>query len=327
MGPTEAVSSDDGHTHERNCLNCGCALIGAYCHCCGQHAHVHRTMTAFWHDLAHGVLHFEGKVWRTLPLLAWRPGELTRRYIDGQRASFVSPIALFLFVVFLMFAVVGLSGTLVDASGRQSIAESTAKAEQRIKSLEVDRARRSAAGTSTSTMDEDLASARGELAALNGLKGSKVEFGRDVQFSAGAPDWIRAPVEKAGQNPALLFYKLKTNAYKFSWALIPLSVPLVWLLFPFAARFRLYDHVVFVTYSLSFMTLLVVAAIALSAITSENAAAVLLLVPPVHMYRQLKGTYQLSRFGAAWRTFALTAFAFVAILLFVALLVGLGLFD
>ncbi len=64
--------------------------------------------TRFFHDLLHGVLHFEGKIWRTLPMLAWRPGELTRRYIDGERAKFVSPIALFLFSVFLMFAVVKL---------------------------------------------------------------------------------------------------------------------------------------------------------------------------------------------------------------------------
>ena len=40
-------------------------------------------------------------------MLAWRPGELTRRYIDGQRARFISPIALFLFCVFLMFAALG----------------------------------------------------------------------------------------------------------------------------------------------------------------------------------------------------------------------------
>ena len=44
------------------------------------------------------------------------------------------------------------------------------------------------------------------------------------------------------KNPELVFYKLKTNAYKFSWALIPISVPFVWLLFPFSRRFRLYDH-------------------------------------------------------------------------------------
>jgi hypothetical protein len=43
--------------------------------------------------------------WRTLPLLVGRPGLLTRRYIDGQRTRYVSPLALFLFTVFLMFFV------------------------------------------------------------------------------------------------------------------------------------------------------------------------------------------------------------------------------
>lgn len=92
-----------GHTHETACLNCGTALIGSHCHACGQAAHVHKTLGAFFHDLLHGVFHFEGKIWRTLPLLFFRPGKLTREYIDGRRASYVSPIALFLFCVFLLF--------------------------------------------------------------------------------------------------------------------------------------------------------------------------------------------------------------------------------
>src|SRR6476619_7242991 len=94
----------DGRTHETHCLNCKAELIGAFCHACGQHAHVRRTLTSLVHDFLHGLLNFEGKIWRTLPLLAWKPGELTRSYIDGRRASFVSPVALFLFCVFLMFA-------------------------------------------------------------------------------------------------------------------------------------------------------------------------------------------------------------------------------
>jgi hypothetical protein len=100
----EPSAGEGGHTHEGACLNCGTALVGPHCHRCGQRAHVHRTISAFVHDLLHGVLHFEGKTWRTLPLLAWRPGRLTREYIEGRRASYVSPIALFLFVVFLTFA-------------------------------------------------------------------------------------------------------------------------------------------------------------------------------------------------------------------------------
>ena len=95
----------DGHTHETACLNCGAELDGPYCRMCGQRGHVHKTIGAFLHDLVHGAFHFEGKIWHTLPLLAVRPGELTRRYIAGERARFVSPMALFLFSVFLMFAV------------------------------------------------------------------------------------------------------------------------------------------------------------------------------------------------------------------------------
>lgn len=63
----ETRGEDPGHTHESACLNCGTALVGAHCHACGQRAHVHRTIRAFAHDLLHGVLHFEGKTWRTLP--------------------------------------------------------------------------------------------------------------------------------------------------------------------------------------------------------------------------------------------------------------------
>ncbi|WP_443018614.1 DUF3667 domain-containing protein [Sphingomonas sp. 7/4-4] len=70
------------------CLNCGTALIGAHCHHCGQSGHVHRSLGAVGHEIVHGVFHFEGKFWRTLPLLAWRPGDLTRRYVAGSaRAS------------------------------------------------------------------------------------------------------------------------------------------------------------------------------------------------------------------------------------------------
>ena len=106
----KAVSKDGtpiekGHFAEGACLNCGTELTGKHCHECGQKAHLHRTIGAFFHDLLHGALHLDGKVWRTLPLLIRKPGELTRRYVEGERTNFVSPMALFLFSVFLMFAV------------------------------------------------------------------------------------------------------------------------------------------------------------------------------------------------------------------------------
>src|SRR3982751_1997825 len=141
----KAGEASDGHIHETNCLNCGSELVGDFCYACGQHAHVHRTLSAFFHDFLHGVLHFEGKIWRTLPLLAWKPGELTRRYIDGQRASFVSPIALFLFCVFLTFAVMGLTGSSMlgsksAAEARKDMTSEIRKDKQKIAQLEEQRA-------------------------------------------------------------------------------------------------------------------------------------------------------------------------------------------
>src|SRR6185503_12548970 len=136
-----AGETSDGHTRETSCLNCGTPLVGGFCHACGQHAHVHKTLRAFFHDFLHGLLNFEGKIWRTLPLLAWKPGNLTRRYIDGQRASFISPVALFLFCVFLMFAAVSLIGGMgdVSAAAKQDVAQELNKDRAKLVVLEQQR--------------------------------------------------------------------------------------------------------------------------------------------------------------------------------------------
>ena len=316
----------DGHTHEKNCLNCGAELTGPFCHQCGQHAHVHRTLSAFFHDLLHGVLHFEGKIWRTLPLLAWRPGELTRRYIDGQRASFVSPIALFLFCVFLTFAVIGLTSSAIDVAGVAADAQKELVKDQRkLSMLEAQRATFAKAGQPTAKIDRKIADVKGEMAALRAVKEGKIDaatFKIQNEFLGGIDEGLG----EAAKNPELLFYKIKTNAYKFSWALIPISVPFVWLLFPFNRRFRWYDHTVFVTYSLCFMMLLLSVG-SIIGVLSQSVASIAWFVPPIHMYRQLRGAYGVSRWGAVWRTSVLTVFAFMAIGLFASLLVGLGAFD
>src|SRR5688572_30126181 len=138
----EPKTGADGHTRENNCLNCGAELTGDYCHACGQRAHVHRTLHAFWHDLLHGVLHLDGKIWRTLPLLAWRPGELTRRYVEGERARFVSPLALFLFSVFLMFALFSALGDPLIGVGDDApddIAAEVRTLDGRVAALEAER--------------------------------------------------------------------------------------------------------------------------------------------------------------------------------------------
>ena len=56
----------------------------------------------------------------------------------------------------------------------------------------------------------------------------------------------------------------------------------------------------------------------------KTLCSLLFFVPPFHMYRQLKGAYQLGRFSALMRTFALVTFAFVAAGLFLTATVAIG---
>ena len=51
-------------------------------------------------------------------------------------------------------------------------------------------------------------------------------------------------------------------------------------------------------------------------------AGLLWLLPPFHMYRQLKATYALGWVGALWRTLLLLIFASIVLGLFSAILVG-----
>jgi hypothetical protein len=330
----------DGHTHETACLNCGTALVGPHCHACGQAAHVHRTVGAFFHDIAHAVLHFDGKTFRTLPLLAWKPGELTRRYIAGERARFVSPMALFLFSVFLMFAVFQLAGIgpPTDLGPPVQIGSDQAldKSREDLADLKRARARMGSGNPAAPILDAQIAGLEKELGDKAQAKpGDTVVLAQDKSGKSrltsrysGIP-LIDHGIDKWKANPGLMAYKLQSNSYKFSWLLIPLSVPFVWLLFLWRRKFGAYDHAVFVTYSLSFMTLFYVALVLLGGV-GVGAGTLMLLgiaVPLVHIYRQLKGAYSLGRFSALWRTAALSFLIFWILFIYVDLLLVLGAVD
>ena len=326
-----------GHFHESACLNCGTELIGSHCHACGQKAHVHRTLAAFMHDLLHGALHFEGKIWRTLPMLAFKPGKLTRSYIDGQRARYVSPMALFLFGVFLMFAAFQLAGISapddlgppIQFDGDDTVTATVEAVEAaRLEELRKARAGLEDSNPAAAILDAQIEALENEPA------------GDDAPARAGDSGYITVKKGKTGvalidglvdkwkANPSLMAYKLQTNSYKFSWLLIPLSIPFVWLLFAWRRRFKAYDHAIFVTYSLSFMTLFAIALTLLGLIGTGGGAIFMafVLLAPVHIYKQLRGTYELSRFSASWRLAVLLFFIQVILMIFLQVLVLVGLF-
>lgn len=329
-----------GHDASHACANCDAALTGPFCSACGQHGHVHRTIGAFLHDVVHGVFHFEGKFWATLPMLAWRPGELTRRYVAGERAKFVSPVAVFLFSVFLMFAVVAnipFLGSATELGTTPQVAQLRARlVEQRAASeKEVGKAERAAARAKdekdAAEARAELATAREDLARVTGAQrflpppdGRAPATSGDTEDDVGR--WLQGKLDHARENPQLVAYKIKTSAYKYSWALIPLSLPFIWLLFPFRRDVGMYDHAVFATYSLSFMSLVVVtlSLLRVAGVSGGLTEVAMVVIVPWHIYRQLKGAYGLTRAGALWRTGWMLLFAAMASALFVSILTYMG---
>ena len=356
--PQRGRLAPDGHTTEQKCLNCGTALLGDYCHACGQRSHVHRTVGAFFHDLLHGVLHFEGKIWRTLPMLAWHPGALTRRYIAGERARFVSPLALFLFSVFLMFAVLSMLGAPIDVADTgtaeeraQAVAEMESQRSETLRQLhQAERELQTAQARSEPTAP--LEARLRELRTESEMRERAYDFatrladGQEARTAARPGSGEREPeitilsetgwpaldqaIKKAESNPSLLLYKLQSNAYKFSWALIPISLPFVWMLFLHRRRYReafgAYDHLVFITYSIAFVSLgaIVLSLLRPLGLSDGVIGTVITFVPPVHIYRQLRGAYRLSRWSALWRTAALLVSSFVTLTFFLMLLLLVG---
>lgn len=333
------------------CVNCGTALSGPYCAACGQKAHVHRTLSAIWHDILHSVLHFDGKMWRTLPMLLFKPGELTRRYVLGERAKFVSPMALFLFSIFLMFAVFSFTGGPFQSGVPSNEGPLQVNMETEAQKLDAEIAKTQAQIKNPETPD---ALRMGLQAKLNELKSDRngiafIQTGKPIYADADIRNsltkgakvsvlkgsstgivWLDKIIRKGGEkmvaNPSLTFYKLQSNGYKFAWLLIPLSLPFVWLATLGVRGHPFYDHAVFTTYSISFMCLLFLVMALLSRIgVSDNILGFgFVLIPPVHLYKQLRHAYALSRTGAVIRLIILSFFIWMVLVLFASILLFLG---
>jgi len=293
------VEHGGGALRQHVCANCDAVLGGRFCQDCGQAAHVHRSLLHLAEELLHGIFHFETRAWRTLAELAWRPGRMIRDYIHGRRARYVPPLALFLFMMFALFLVFSMTSPLGHVNDESTPASASASA------------RSSSAPASAG------AHTRHWLPAL--MRGTR-QVGEDElhrELTANLP-WIARPaiehrILHAANNRELALYKIRNAAPKYAILLVPFTLPLLGLLFIGRRDVQLFDHVVFSFYSLSAMAMLLILLSLLDAIGLGMLSELLkLLLPPVMFFMQLRGAYQLTRWGALWRTAVLLLYALVA---------------
>jgi hypothetical protein len=357
--------------HGETCLNCDAPLSGPYCSQCGQAAHAHRTLLHLLEEALHGIIHFDTKAWRTLPMLVGRPGTLTRNYIYGKRARYISPLALFLFTIFLMFFVFAfVDANVFELNGavsndpREELREDVDSAREELREalaeLAAARAARrngepgaqaeetaaqrvvEGAQAALSAVEQNLA--QEESAAVRGADSAAAQTGEhvapdqtwqdrlseaartgDITIGSPFPEFNRRVLHSL-ENPDLALYKVQNAAYKFSFLLVPVSLPFVWLLFLWCRGLTLYDHVVFTLNSLSFASVLFVfIALTHAAPWLQWAGGTAFMGIPVHMFFHVRGAYALNWFSALWRTGLLLIFASVALTVFVSAIILLGL--
>lgn len=101
------------------CLNCQASLNGPFCASCGQRAvppnpTVHELIGDAWGDLTG----YDGRIAHTVRAL-FHPGRLTRGYIAGQRARYVSPVRLYLTASVVYFVVAAAAPNLEPRSANE----------------------------------------------------------------------------------------------------------------------------------------------------------------------------------------------------------------
>ena len=360
------IEGPAGHAGEPHgsCVNCHTPLFGRFCTNCGQSAHIHRTVGHLLEEFTHGLLHVDTKAWRTLPKLVFQPGKLTREYVHGKRARYIAPLAMFLFTIFLMFFVFGFIADSVDPNkaiifdeapkGADAAKGMLAEAREDLKDAEAKMKAAAADPDSPPGLEGrfagEVAATQAKVAVLSAAlerakkapapqakqsanptwqdKVRAFAHSDDLDVNLGSPE-LNKRIRHTLENPDLALYKIQQKASKLSFLLVPLSLPFMWLLFPFRRGVNMYDHTVFALYSVSFMSLLVVTAALMLEGPPFLHAYVGWLVPmvPLHMYLQLKGAYQLGWLSAIWRTLWLLMFSGVTLAVFALIILVLGLID
>ena len=121
------TSKSDQHGEVANCHNCGAAVDYHFCAVCGQETKLHvPSASEFIHEFVGHYVALEGRLWKTLAGLLFRPGFLTREYIEGRRVRYVEPLRVYLTFSIIFFTILKLLGSPVYEDGAPAATEQVA---------------------------------------------------------------------------------------------------------------------------------------------------------------------------------------------------------
>jgi hypothetical protein len=264
------------------CANCATPLMGPWCYQCGQVGEdFHRSIWKLIGEAFEGLMHFDGRVWTTLPDLFRHPARLTRAYLDGHRAPQIPPFRLFLVVLVLVF----FAGSLDRGPGSSS-STTTTDSHGHVRTAK--------------SLDQLTPREREEI------KKSLQDGRTNLTAGQGVVDWLKDRADKVVDDPQRFWLVLESWGERFAFLALPMAAILVSLTFVFQRRFFMFDHTIFSLHSLSAVGLMLAATEALSPLVGDG-AGLILWAAPVHLFAHMRGVYATSVIG----TLARMAFIFV----------------
>lgn len=284
------------------CPNCATELTGNFCTQCGQSAKdLKKPFVSLIRDILGDVFSFDGRLFRTIPALLFRPGHITRAYIDGKRMRYVPPFRLFLITSVLFFLV--LFGVTAKQSWIADGEDFTIDQGLANASLAID-------GKSLSEFEEyrDIFPEDGSFnrAAAEAFIQAKIEEGvlEDDVDTAELLDGI-ASLNGSKVNPAEVFRVVQIWMPRLSFLLLPGIVLSLMILHIWIRRIYIFDHVIVALHMQSFFYLLATIGLLLPMVHPGVVWGVFGVSTVVYPFLLMRKAYGTNWFINIWRTIGL----------------------
>lgn len=285
-----------------NCLNCGTELKGPFCYYCGQpDRNFMRFFPVLLRDLMEDLLDLDSRFMRTMKPLLFKPGRLTRDYMEGRRFRYAPPMRLYIFssiVFFLLAALISNDaisiGTSVDENGTVQALEAPALTEaQPTDQQKVEAALDKLPADMRKELDVDaiMADAKGQKKSGPGFKVDDIQFNDqpwnretnpvDIKW---LPDWLNDRIndeieesphkaEQINANPNLIIDKVFDILPATMFILLPVVALIFKFWYLFAKRYYI-EHLIFALHNHAFLfvslTLILLADVAESLFTANG---------------------------------------------------------
>jgi hypothetical protein len=321
-----ALNSGEHHPVQSGepCRNCGAEVAERYCTRCGQLAsNFHRPFFGLVMSSLADTFALDSRLWRSVPMLLFRPGRMTRNYLDGKRARYVPPFRLLLLASVLFFLTVfGLGDRLgwyenwhLDPRGDSVLtdADRTSAVETLKLQLEDEELAPEAKAAIESTIKQlnsglALPFVDGEGKVDREALNAAIEQNAEKGASDAEIETMKAASNQFArvfENQSKFADRFREWSPRFSLMFMPLLALMLTVLYAWHQRIYVYDHVItalhFQTFVYFLATLLLLCEACLG-IGTGWLITIGSLWGIWYLYRQLRVTYGTGMFMAALRT-------------------------